>query len=307
MGQKVSPISFRLGYTRGWESLWYANKKTFAKNLLQDMEVREHILKNFKSAAVSRVVIEREAEKIRINVHTARPGVIIGRRGADIDRLRDDLMAMIGKEVQINIHEIKNPSADAQLLAENVALQLEKRIAFRRAMKKIIQQAKDSGVKGIKIFTKGRLGGSEIARKEGYLVGSLPLHTLRAEIDYGFAEAMTTYGKIGVKVWLHKGEKIGRPDIFNLNRESAKEEKPSQKKGRPQQDAPSAAPGNEAGGNKPAAETSRCRAPTSCWNASRASLSAVARVALFSGTTWNGTPSTSGVGTPSTTLDSETR
>lgn len=209
MGQKVHPISFRLGFIKTWNSRWYANKKDFAKFLHEDEKVRKHVLKTFNQAAIARVEIERAADKIRVNIHTARPGVIIGRKGADIDRLREDLQGITGnKEVHINIKEIKNPSIEAKLIAENIALQLEKRIAFRRAMKKAIQQAMDSGAKGIKIQTKGRLAGSEIARAEGYLEGKVPLHTLRADIDYGFHEAMTTYGKIGVKVIVYKGDVI---------------------------------------------------------------------------------------------------
>ena len=214
MGQKVHPISFRLGFTKTWSSLWYANKKDFAKFLHEDIRIRKHVVKTFNQAAISKVGIERASEKIRVNIHTARPGVIIGRKGADIDRLREDLQGITGnKEVHINIREIKNPSAEAQLIAENVALQLEKRIAFRRAMKKAIQQAMDSGAKGIKIQTKGRLAGAEIARAEGYLEGKVPLHTLRADIDYGFAEAQTTYGKIGVKVLIYKGDVIKKEPV----------------------------------------------------------------------------------------------
>ena len=214
MGQKVHPIGFRLGFIKTWSSLWYANKKDYARFLHEDLKVRKHVLKTFTQAAISRVEIERASEKIRVNIYTARPGVIIGRKGADIDRLREDLQRMTGnKEVHINIREIKNPSIDAQLIAENIALQLEKRIAFRRAMKKSIQQAMDSGAKGIKIQTKGRLAGAEIARSEGYHEGTVPLHTLRADIDVGFAEAMTTYGKIGVKVLVYKGDIIRREDI----------------------------------------------------------------------------------------------
>lgn len=219
MGQKVNPISFRLGYTKNWESVWYARKKDFAKNLMEDIKIRDHVRTNYKSAAVSKVSIERASDKTRVNIYTARPGVIIGRRGADIDRLRGELHKITAKEVQINIREIKNPAIDAQLLSENIALQLEKRISFRRAMKKTMQQAKDSGAKGIKVKTKGRLGGAEIARTEGYHDGSVPLHTLKADIDYGFAEAKTTYGLIGVKVWLYRGDFVGRPDIFNLKGE----------------------------------------------------------------------------------------
>ena len=221
MGQKVHPISFRLGYIKTWSSLWYAGKKEFAKFLHEDIKMRKHVFKTFEQAAISKVEIERASEKIRVNVHTARPGVIIGRKGADIDRLREELQKMTGnKEVHINIREIKNPAIDAQLISVNIALQLQKRIAFRRAMKKAIQQAMDAGAKGIKIQTKGRLAGAEIARAEGYLEGKVPLHTLRADIDYGFSEAMTTYGKIGVKVLVYKGdiimrkaEKPERPEI----------------------------------------------------------------------------------------------
>ena len=209
MGQKVHPVSFRLGVIKTWSSLWYAGKKEFAKYLHEDIKIRKHDIKVFAQAAIAKVDIERASDKIRVNIHTARPGVIIGRKGSDIDRLREDLQKITGnKEVHINIREIKNSAIEAQLIAENVSLQLVKRIAFRRAMKKAMQQAMDSGAKGIKIQTKGRLAGSEIARAEGYHEGTVPLHTLRADIDYGFAEAQTTYGKIGVKVLVYKGDII---------------------------------------------------------------------------------------------------
>ena len=221
MGQKVHPVSFRIGYIKSWSSLWYASKKDFSKFLHEDLKIREHVLKSFNQAAIARVEIERASEKIRVNIHTARPGVIIGRKGADIDRLREDLQGITGnKEVPINIREIKNPAIDAQLISENVALQLEKRIAFRRAMKKAMQQAMDSGAKGIKIQTKGRLAGSEIARSEGYHEGTVPLHTLRADIDYGFAESQTTYGKIGVKVLVYKGDIMVKRAPSNSRRPS---------------------------------------------------------------------------------------
>jgi small subunit ribosomal protein S3 len=216
MGQKVNPISFRLGYCKSWNSLWYANKKDFADKLLEDKKVRDFIKENYKQCAISKIVIERASEKLRVNIHTARPGVLIGRKGSDIDRLRDDVIKLIGKEAQFNIREVKNPSLEAQLIAENVALQLEKRIAFRRAMKKAMQQSLDAGAKGIKIRVKGRLGGSEIARAEWYRTGSVPLHTIRADVDYGFTEAHTTYGKIGIKVWIYKGDIIERPNLFNI-------------------------------------------------------------------------------------------
>lgn len=243
MGQKVHPISFRLGFSKTWSSLWFASKKDFSRYLHEDIKIRKHVLKSFAQAAIARVEIERASEKIRINIHTARPGVIIGRKGADIDRLREDLQGITGnKEVHINIREIKNPSSDAQLISENIALQLEKRIAFRRAMKKAIQQAMDSGAKGIKVQTKGRLAGAEIARAEGYLEGSVPLQTIRADIDYGFAEAMTTYGKIGVKVWVNKGLIIKKED---------KEERLLRKKEEP---AAAAVPAADPAAAEPAAE-----------------------------------------------------
>jgi small subunit ribosomal protein S3 len=219
MGQKVHPISFRLGYIKTWSSRWYASKKDFSKFLHEDIRIRKHVINTFNQAAIARVEIERAVDKIRVNIHTARPGVIIGRKGADIDRLREELQKITGnKEVHINIKEIKNPSIEAQLIAENVALQLEKRIAFRRAMKKAMQQCLDSGAKGIKIQTKGRLAGSEIARAEGYHEGKVPLHTLRADIDFGFYESKTTYGKIGVKVLVYKGDIIKREPVARLER-----------------------------------------------------------------------------------------
>ncbi len=230
MGQKVNPIGFRLGYIRSWNSLWFAKKNRFADYLLEDVKIRTHIKKGFKQCAISNVVVERASDKIRVNIHTARPGVIIGRKGADIDRLREDLVKLVGKDVQINIREVKNPSIDAQLVSENVAVQLEKRISFRRAMKKAIQQAQDAGAKGIKIGVKGRLGGAEIARDEWYRVGSVPLQTIRADIDYGFSEAIMTYGKIGVKVWIYKGDIIDRPNLFDLYGKGDKQEKAPQEK-----------------------------------------------------------------------------
>ncbi|MBI4352618.1 MAG: 30S ribosomal protein S3 [Candidatus Omnitrophica bacterium] len=232
MGQKVHPVSFRIGYTKTWSSLWYADKKNFGKYLHEDLQIRKHVLKSFQQAAISKVEIERASEKVRVNLHTARPGVIIGRKGADIDRLREELQTVIGnKEVHINIREIKNPALDAQLVSENIALQLEKRIAFRRAMKKAIQQAMDAGGKGMKVQTKGRLAGAEIARSEGYSEGKVPLQTLRADIDYGFAEALTTYGKIGVKVWIYKGEIMKKAETRAPKKEvEIVEEKPAGEK-----------------------------------------------------------------------------
>ncbi|MCK5178388.1 MAG: 30S ribosomal protein S3 [Candidatus Omnitrophica bacterium] len=191
-----------------WRSLWYADKNEYAKNVIEDYKIRKFIKERFKQAAVAKVVIERLADKTKIIIHTARPGVIIGRRGADIDRLRTELGKISSKEIAIDPREIKNPSTEAQLIAQNVAFQLEKRIAFRRAMKRAIDQSMMAGVEGIKIRCAGRLNGVEIARQESYQEGKLPLHTFRAKIDFGFAEAKTTYGILGIKVWVNKGEII---------------------------------------------------------------------------------------------------
>ncbi|MGB4338483.1 MAG: 30S ribosomal protein S3 [Bacillota bacterium] len=205
MGQKVNPIGLRLGITRTWDSTWYADKK-YADLLHEDLKLRKYVKERFYAAGVSRIQIERAANRIRVTIHTARPGMVIGRGGAEAEALRKDLEAMTGKQVSVNILEIRHPEADAQLIAENIANQLERRISFRRAMKQAMMRAERLGVQGIRMKTSGRLGGAEIARTEGYSSGKLPLHTLRADIDYGFAEAMTTYGKIGVKVWVYKGE-----------------------------------------------------------------------------------------------------
>lgn len=208
MGQKVNPIALRIGYTKNWRSLWFADKKDFSKNIVEDYKIRDYIKQKFVQASVSLVVIERLAEQIKVKIFSARPGVIIGRRGADIDRLKGDLSQITTREISVDIQEIKNPAIDAQLIAQNVAFQLEKRVAFRRAMKRAIDQAKSAGAKGIKIKCSGRLGGAEMARTEGYREGKIPLQTLRADIDYGFWEAKTTYGIIGIKAWVYKGDVI---------------------------------------------------------------------------------------------------
>jgi small subunit ribosomal protein S3 len=208
MGQKVHPYGFRVGYIYDWKSRWFANKYDFPKLLIEDIKLKKHIKKALASAAVSKVEVERASEKIRILIFTARPGIIIGRRGAEIEKLKEDLRVITGTEVIIDSKEIKNPSADAQLVAENIATQLEKRIPHRRAMKKAVQNALDSGAQGVKIICGGRLGGAEIARRESYRIGSIPAQTLRAIIDYGFTEALTKYGLIGIKVWIYKGDKI---------------------------------------------------------------------------------------------------
>ncbi len=205
MGQKVHPYGFRLGYIKGWQSNWYA-KDNYADALHEDIRIRNYIEKEMKNASVSRTEISRTSDQVKITVYTAKPGIAIGKKGAGIDKIRKDLKKLVKGTVIFNIAEVKKPDADAKLIAENVAHQLEKRVAFRRAMKKVMQAAFRSGVKGIRIRCAGRLGGAEMARAEGYTERKVPLHTLRADIDYNTAEAHTTYGIIGVKVWVYKGE-----------------------------------------------------------------------------------------------------
>ncbi len=206
MGQKVNPIGLRLGINRTWDSRWYADRAEYAKLLHEDIRIREFVRDRLKQAGVSRIVIERPAKKPRITVYSARPGVIIGKKGADIDRLRQDLGKLTGTETTLNIVEIRKPELEARLIAENIAQQLERRVSFRRAMKRAVQSAMRLGALGIRVNAGGRLGGAEIARTEWYREGRVPLHTLRADIDYGTAEAKTAYGICGIKVWVFKGE-----------------------------------------------------------------------------------------------------
>jgi small subunit ribosomal protein S3 len=208
MGQKVHPYGFRTGYIYTWKSRWFAKKNEYAKLVYEDFKIKRFIKKTLSSAAVSKVEVERASEKIRVLIFSARPGIIIGRRGAEIEKLKDELRTITGREVMIDIKEVKNAVCDAQLVAENITFQIEKRIPHRRTMKKAIQTALDAGARGVKIIASGRLGGGEIARTESYRVGSVPAQTLRADVDYGFAEAHTTYGLIGVKVWIYKGDKV---------------------------------------------------------------------------------------------------
>ena len=212
MGQKINPIGFRLALNRNWASKWYANNKNFSTMLLEDIKVRDFLKKKLAHAAVSRVVIERPAKNARITVHGARPGVVIGKKGEDIESLKGELQRMLGVPVHVNIEEVRKPELDAQLIADSISQQLQKRIMFRRAMKRAITNAMRLGAQGIKIMSAGRLNGIEIARTEWYREGRVPLHTLRADIDYGFSEAKTTYGVIGIKVWVFKGETIGKGD-----------------------------------------------------------------------------------------------
>ena len=208
MGQKVNPIGFRLSVNRDWRSRWYAGKKEFGELISEDIAIRKYISDRLTAAGIPRVIIERDSNRVRIVLYTSRPGVVIGRRGAEIERLRGDLSEMFDKEIYIDVEEIKRPEIEAQLVAENVAIQLKHRISFRRAMRKAVTSAMNFGAQGIKISCAGRLGGAEMSRTEYHKEGKIPLHTLRADIDYGFVACRTTYGTIGVKVWIFKGEKL---------------------------------------------------------------------------------------------------
>ena len=206
MGQKVNPHGLRVGVIKDWDSKWYASKKDFADNLVEDVAIRKYIKKNLFAAGVSRIEIERTAKSIKANVYTAKPGIVLGKNGESVNKLRADIAKLFKKDININVIEVKNVDTDAQLVAENIAGQLERRISYRKALKQSMAKATKAGAKGIKTAVSGRLGGAEIARSEFYKEGTVPLQTLRADIDYGFAEANTTYGKIGVKVWIYKGE-----------------------------------------------------------------------------------------------------
>ena len=206
MGQKINPTGLRIGVIKDWESRWYANKATFGDTLVEDYELREYLLETLAPAGVPKVEIERTAKRVRVNIHVAKPGMVIGRGGAEIEKLKATIEKKLGKEVSLNIIEVKNPDVNSQLVAESIAAQLERRIGFRRALKQAIGRAMKLGAKGIKCQVSGRLGGAEIARSETYKEGTIPLQTIRADIDYGFAEAKTTYGRIGVKVWIYTGE-----------------------------------------------------------------------------------------------------
>ena len=228
MGQKINPTGLRIGVIKNWESRWYAPKGTFGDTLVEDYELREYLLKTLAPAGVPKVEIERSASRVRINIHVAKPGMVIGRGGAEIEKLKATLEKKLGKSVSLNIVEIKNPDVNAQLVAENIAAQLERRISFRRALKQAIGRAMKLGAKGIKCQASGRLGGAEIARSETYKEGTIPLQTIRADIDYGFAEAKTTYGRIGVKVWIYSGEVLQVSN--NEDRRRPERRRPRQRK-----------------------------------------------------------------------------
>ncbi len=235
MGHKVSPLILRIGYIKTWNSRWYAKAKDYARFINEDYKIRKYIKSKFKQAAIAKIVIERLTEKVKIRIHSARPGIIIGRHGADIERLRGDLNALVKKELSIDIEEVKQPALDAQLVAENVALQLEKRVAFRRAVKRAIEQTMSAGAKGIKISCSGRLNGAEMSRTENYRQGKIPLATLRADIDFAIAEALTTFGLIGVKVWIYKGDILGRPGVVMPVAKSEEKEQAQPQEGAPKQ------------------------------------------------------------------------
>ena len=272
MGQKIHPTGFRLSISRNWASRWYANDRDFAGMLAEDIKVREYLKTKLKNAAVSRVLIERPAKNARITIFSARPGVVIGKKGEDIESLKKELSKQLGVPVAVNIEEVRKPEIDAKLIADSITQQLEKRIMFRRAMKRAMQNAMRLGAQGIKIMSSGRLNGIEIARCEWYREGRVPLHTLRADIDYGTSEAKTTYGVIGVKVWVYKGDTLGRSDAPGLKTEATAEEerKPRgpRRDGRPAGDRPSGArrgprtAGAPAdGSDKPAEATAAAEAP----------------------------------------------
>ena len=218
MGQKVNPVGFRLGVNRGWDSVWFAKKKQFGKNLIEDFKIREYIKKNVVNSGVSKIMIERSSKKCFVTIHTSRPGFVIGKKGSDIEKIKKNISKLSNHEITLNIKEIKKPELNSYLVAENVSQQLIKRISFRRAMKRAIQSALRLGAKGIKICVSGRLGGNEIARSEWIREGSVPLHTLRADVDYAESEALTTYGIIGVKVWIYKGEIFRKEFLQETNK-----------------------------------------------------------------------------------------
>lgn len=223
MGQKVNPNGFRVGVIRDWNTRWYASKKDFADYLVEDRNIRDFVKKKYYQASISRIEIDRAAGKITVSIYTSRPGLLIGKGGAGIETIKADIRGAIGKDVNVNIMEIRDADADAQLVAENIAAQIEKRISFRRAMKQAMGRSMQKpSVKGIKLMCAGRLGGAEIARVEGYHGGSIPLQTMRADIQYGFAEAHTTYGRIGCKVWIYKGEVLGKRNASDKREEGGK-------------------------------------------------------------------------------------
>ena len=234
MGQKINPKGLRVGIIEGWESFWYANDQEYGKHLAEDIKLRKYLKNHLFKAGISRILIGRKANQIEIDLYTARPGLIIGKGGKEVGAIREELLRMTGKQIQLNVHEEKNPEACAILVAEHVAAQLERRVSYRRAMKQAVSKVLRSGGKGVKIMVAGRLGGSEIARREWYRMGSVPLQTLRAVVDYGFTEAMTLYGKIGVKTWIYKGEILkGKTSVSATEAKAQMEKIPAKPAGVP--------------------------------------------------------------------------
>ena len=232
MGQKVNPIGLRLGINRNWESRWFPKFENMPANVAEDSKIRKFVKKELYYAGIAQTVIERTAKKVRVTIVAARPGIIIGKKGADVEKLKNNLTKLVGKEIAVNIKEERKPQLSGQLAAENVAQQLERRVAFRRAMKRVMQNAIKGGAKGIKVSVSGRLGGAEMARTEWYLEGRVPLHTLRARIDYGFAEAHTTYGCVGIKVWIFKGEVLAKGIPVEKEETSKPKRRPTKKRGK---------------------------------------------------------------------------
>jgi len=231
MGQKVNPIGLRLGINRNWESRWFPKKSTMPENVAEDNKIRKFVKKELYYAGIAQTLIERTTKKVRVTIVAARPGIVIGKRGADVEKLKNNLKALVGKDIAVNIKEERKPFISGQLAAENIAQQLERRVAFRRAMKRVMQNAIKGGAKGIKVSVSGRLGGAEMARTEWYLEGRVPLHTLRARIDYGFAEGHTTYGCIGIKVWIFKGEVLAKGIPVEKSDENEKSKRPTKRRG----------------------------------------------------------------------------
>jgi len=232
MGQKVNPIGLRLGINRNWESRWFPKFENMPANVAEDDKIRKYVKKELYHAGVAQTIVERTAKKVRVTIVAARPGIIIGKKGADVEKLKNNLSKLVGKDIAVNIKEERKPQLSGQLAAENVAQQLERRVAFRRAMKRVMQNALKSGAKGIKVSCSGRLGGAEMARTEWYLEGRVPLHTLRARIDYGFAEAHTTYGCIGIKVWIFKGEVLAKGIPAEKDTASKPKRRPQKRRGK---------------------------------------------------------------------------
>ncbi len=257
MGQKIHPTGFRLSVTRAWSSRWFANQRNFAGMLAEDLQVRDFLKSKLKNAAVSRILIERPAKNARITIYSARPGVVIGKKGEDIENLKAELGRRLGVPVAVNIEEIRKPEVDAQLIAESITQQLEKRIMFRRAMKRAMQNAMRLGAQGVKIMSSGRLNGIEIARCEWYREGRVPLHTLKADIDYGFSEAKTTYGVIGVKVWVYRGDRLANGEAPQLAKTESDDDRRGRRPARPGAPGGRGRPGDRA----PRAEAAAPAAP----------------------------------------------